>query len=263
VGSMNASGGGAAALYAIQMLAQMAARTLHALLHGLLHRLHAARPGMPYLPAAAGTRLDTPRHAGTPRSADPVAAGAGIPGGDLPPAYGQSRVAVVARDPWSLFAHWEIPPVRRVEVLRGLGAEGEQTQEILRLYEPATIPPTFRDLTLLAGTGRAHIDVAHSGRTYRVDIGLRTASGRFVALAMSDLVSTPAAQPSDDSSARWVTLGPDGAATEVAVAWADRRVTTADTATARDTPPGAAPGRGGSSEALPPGPRARDALPIR
>lgn len=249
------------------MLAQTAARTLHAILYDLLHRAHAVRLGTGVRPGAAATQPDAARRAGAPRTVEaPVggaAAGSATPRGDPPYAHGPSRVVLVARDPWSLFAHWEIPPVRRVEVLRGFGADGEQAHEILRLHESTAIPPTFRDLTLAAGTGRVLLAVEHAGGTYRVEVGLRTASGRFVALATSNPVSTPAAQPSDDTSVRWVALGPEGAAAEVAVAWTGRRITTADTATALDTPPGASSRRGGSSEALPPGPRASDALPIR
>lgn len=172
-------------------------------------------------------------------------------------------MVLLARDPWTLFAHWEISPVRRVEVLRSLGEEGEHAQEILRLYETGRIPHTSRDIMLAPGAGRAQVEVEHPGRPYRVEVGLRTASGRFVPLAASNVASTPAAHPSDDTSVRWVTLGPDGAAGEVAVAWSGRRVTTTDTATALDSSARALSGRPGSSEALPPGPRASDALPIR
>jgi hypothetical protein len=202
--------------------------------------------------------VSTPR---TPAAAPPDAAL--TPEAERASAYGHGRAVLVARDPQSLFAHWEISPVRRIEVLRSLGAEGEHTQEILRVVETARIPPAFRDIDLLPGTDRTNIAVEHAGRAYRVEIGLRTASGRFVPLATSNLTSTPAAQPSDDTSVRWVALDADGAPRDVAVVWDGRRVATPQYATALDTPAPAAADRTGSSEAMPPGPRASDALPIR
>jgi len=246
-------GSATAALQALQTLAQTAARTLQGLLEGLLHRPRATR----------ASRTPAPRHTAqpapvAPRHPQPSAP----PAGDAstrepPPAYGQSRVVLVARDPWSLFAHWDIQPVRRVEVLRGLGADGEHAEEVLRLFDTAAPHVSFRDLVLAPGAARAHLDVPDAGRTYRVEVGLRTATGRFIPLATSNLATTPAAQPSHDTSVRWVAPRTDGAA-DVIVPWNGRRVAPVSTATALDPP-----ARVGSSEGLPPGPLASDALPFR
>jgi hypothetical protein len=255
VSSTNPGGSAGAALHALQSLAHTAARALQALLDGLLHRPHAARAGrtVSTRPVPPSSRTHPGRTEESSGAAD--AAGAAARAAH---AYGQSRVVLVARDPWSLFAHWEIPSVRRIEVLRSLGADGEQAQEVLRLHDTATAPPTFHDRVLAPGATRAHIDVEHAGRSYRVEVGLRTAAGRFVPLATSNLASTPAAQRSDDTSVRWVALGADGGVAEVAVAWSGRRVTAVATATTLGPTP-----RVGSSETLPPGPRASDALPLR
>jgi hypothetical protein len=252
--SLSDPGGSAtAALHALQTLAQTAARTLHGLLDGLLHRARATRTN----------RAPAPRHTAQPVPAAPRHPELAAPPADAastrepPPTYGQSRVVLVARDPWSLFAHWDIQPVRRVEVLRGLGADGEHAEEVLRLYDTAAPHVSFRDLVLPPGAARAHLDVPDAGRTYRVEVGLRTATGRFVPLATSNLATTPPAQPSYDTSVRWVAPRTDGAA-EVTVPWNGRRVAPVPTATALDPP-----ARAGSSEGLPPGPRASDALPFR
>ena len=238
------------------------------MLQGLLGHAGSERPTDPAASRAATAEArgggDQTSHVSTPRTtaaAPPDATP--TPEAERASGYGQGRAVLVARDPQSLFAHWEIPPVRRVEALRSLGAEGEHTREILRVFETARIPPAFRDIELAPGADRTNIPVEHAGRAYRVEVGLRTASARFVPLAMSNLVSTPAAQPSDDTSVRWVALDANGAPREVTVAWDGRRVTTPQYATALDTPAPAAADRTGSSEALPSGPRASDALPIR
>ncbi len=259
----NTGGSGAAALHALRMLARTAARTLRAFLHGV-PRPQPARAGRsaPAPPAGAMPQAEPARRVTAPRG-DEAAPASGDSARDEPQrAYGQSRIVLVARDPWSLFAHWDIPPIGRLEELRALGPDGEHAQEVLRLHEVAASPPTFRDLVLAPGAGRAHVDGAHPARSYRVEVGLRAPSGRFVPLATSNVVSTPAAGPSDDTSVCWVAPGPGGAAPEVAVAWSGRRVLHPASATSGGPAPRPAPA-GGSSEAMPPGRRASDALPIR
>jgi hypothetical protein len=247
-------GSATAALHALQTLAQTAARTIHGLFAGLLHRSPTARGSRTIAPRPASQALPAESRRGEP--ATPPAVGAST--GAQPPAYGQSRVVLVAREPWSLFAHWDIQPVRRVEVLRGLGVEGEHAEEVLRLYDILAPHISFRDLVLAPGAARAHLDVADAGRTYRVEVGLRTSTGRFVPLATSNLATTPTAQPSADTSVRWVAPRTDGASPEVSEPWNGRRVAAVATATALDPP-----AHVGSSEGLPPGPRASDALPFR
>jgi hypothetical protein len=255
-------------LHALQALVQTAARVLHDMLRSLLPL---RGPGSARTPARVESRVAIPdvpgsgqtRRAGAGQTAAAPQDRALAPDTEPAHTYGQGRVVLVARDPWSLFAYWEIPPMRRVEVLRSLAADGEAAQEILRVFETARIPPPFRDIEFAPGAGWANVAVEHAGRTYRVEVGLRTVSGRFVPLATSNLVSTPAAEPSDDTSVRWVALDADGSTREVAVAWHGRRVATPRHATALDGPARMGAGRPGSSEALPPGPRASDALPIR
>ena len=126
---------------------------------------------------------------------------------------------LLARDPWWLFAHWEISPVERIEALRALGAEGEGVGEVLRVHGPEGdgLPP--RDIDLEPGAGRIHFRVDHPGRTYRVEVGLRTPSARFVALVSSSAVTTPPAAPSSDLGVRWVAVGERHARSDVPATW--------------------------------------------
>src|SRR2546428_8916486 len=50
--------------------------------------------------------------------------------GDLPRAYGRDRLVLLVRDPWWLFAYWELTPTSRIETLRRLGAEAEGAVEV-------------------------------------------------------------------------------------------------------------------------------------
>lgn len=264
----NLGSAGASAWQAVRQLAHAVTRTvreqLQGMLGGLLHRPHAPRPLPDARPVQSGTESRGDARPGDVQGSGAASSEASpfppAPEPELPSAYGQSRAVLVARDPWSLFVHWEVPPVRRVEVLRWLDAEGEDTRELLRLHDTTGVPVTFHDVDLAPGAERMHLQ-ADPGRTYRAEIGIRTLRGRFVPLATSNPASTPAALPSADTGVRWVTLTDGGPPREAAVAWSGGRVSAHGTATALAAH-GRSP-RAGSSDAMPPGPRASDALPIR
>jgi hypothetical protein len=259
VGSTNLASIGAAALESLHGLVYAAARRVEQHLRPLvdgLHRLLASVTPQPRLPSPPSAE---------PAPALPVPPGAApvppvpAPGRELPRAYGLNRVVLLARDPWWLFAHWEISPVERIEALRTLGAEGESGREVLRVHGPEGdgLPP--RDIDLEPGAGRLHFRVDHPGRAYRVEVGLRTTRGRFVALVSSNAVTTPAAAPSSDLSVRWVAVAGQRARTDVAGTWSGRRLPVEPPAREDDhTAPGTP-----SSAAVLRGPRASDALPRR
>jgi hypothetical protein len=259
VGSTNLASIGAAALETLHSLVYAAARRveqhLRPLVGGLQRLLASAtpQPRLPPLPRAG------------PAPALPVPSGAApaptarATDRELPRAYGLHRVVLVARDPWWLFAYWETSPVERIEALRALGSEGEGVHEVLRLHGPEGdgLPP--RDIDLEPGAGRMHFRVDHPGRTYRVEVGLRTASGRFVALVTSSPVTTPPAAPSSDLGVRWVAVGERHTRSDVPGTWSGRRLPVEPAAGDHDD---AGPGTP-SSAAVPRRPRASDALPPR
>jgi len=247
----------------LRELVESTSRRLQEHLAPLVERLHAfmqGRPAVSQLPAPAKAAPE-PSRARSDESRPPAPVD-----GELPRAYGQSRAVLMARDPWWLFAHWEVPPVRRVEVLRALGVEGEGTREVLRVYEVAADSSASWDIELPPGAERTDIHVDRPGRSYRVEIGLRTAAGRFVCLVTSNLVVAPAAEPSRDTSVRWVTVADARRVISSSADWSGRRVPAATTATALApagaTAPDSTPAPR-SSEGLPAGPRASDALPVR
>jgi hypothetical protein len=259
VGSTNLASIGAAALETLHDLIHAAARRVEEHIRPLvggLYRLFVSTTPQARLPspprAEPAPLLPVPSRT-VPAPAVPAS------GRGLPHAYGLNRVVLLARDPWWLFAHWEISPVERVEALRTLGAEGEGAREVLRVHGPEGdgLPP--RDIDLEPGTARLHFRVDHPGRTYRVDVGLRGTSGRFIALVSSNAVTTPPAAPSPDLGVRWVAIGARHARTDVARAWSGRRLPVEPAATDHDDLGPGTP----SSAAAPRRPRASDALPLR
>jgi hypothetical protein len=150
-------------------------------------------------------------------------------GAVLPRAYGVDRIALLTRDPWWVFAYWELTPTTRVAALRALGADGEGAREVLRIHDVTFITFTGDnawqsfDVELPPGTQSWYANVAHPAAAYCAEVGLRTADGRFVALARSNTVHTPPASPSTDASVRWARVG-EGRANDTAGAWNGQRI---------------------------------------
>jgi hypothetical protein len=119
-----------------------------------------------------------------------------------------------------------------------MGPDGETAREVLRVFELGTMPPFWQDIDVEAGAERAYATV-ESDRSYRVEVGLRTAGGRFIPLAISNTVTTPPAEPSADTAVHWVVLetGRPPRPAEAPASWEGQRVPIAATATALTTQP--------------------------
>jgi hypothetical protein len=179
--------------------------------------------------------------------------------GELPRAYGVDRIVILPRDPWWLFAYWEVTPSTRIQALRTLGAQAEGAQEVLRVYDVTFI--TFAgdnawrsfDVELPPGADRWYLNVGRPATTYCVEIGIRTPHGRFLALARSNTVTTSRAAPSPDATVRWVQLRRQKPPVDTPAAWSGTRLPDDVAATAASR--GAVARVTGSSDLSAPRPR--------
>jgi hypothetical protein len=130
--------------------------------------------------------------------------------GSLPRAYGVDRAVLLPRDPWWVFAYWEVSPVTRIETLRRLGPEAEDATETLRVHVADGVDVTSFDVVLPPGVDRWHVEAGRPGATVRVEVGIRTRAGRFVPLVASAAVTTMPAAPAAETRLEWVDLEPDG-----------------------------------------------------
>ena len=172
-------------------------------------------------------RLAVP--APSPRATVPVTLVDREPG-DLPRAYGRDRLVLLVRDPWWLFAYWELTPTSRIETLRNLGAEAEGAVEVLRVYDVTFIDFTGNnawtsiDIEPTPGAESWYINVWKPAASYCAEIGVRTRAGGFVPIMRSNTVTTSRPQPSPDTTVRWVVLRPRGLTVEGGESWDGARV---------------------------------------
>jgi uncharacterized protein len=117
---------------------------------------------------------------------------------DLPAGYGDSRIVLLPRDPQWAYTYWDIPNEHKQE-LRKQGGQ----QLALRIYDVTDIdieyqsPHSIQEYPADELAREWYIPVPVSDRDYVIDIGYRTADGRWLVLARSARVHIPPVYPSD------------------------------------------------------------------
>ncbi|HKA88750.1 MAG TPA: DUF4912 domain-containing protein [Haliangiales bacterium] len=120
---------------------------------------------------------------------------------DPPEAYGVDEVTMLWRDPRTLFAHWEITAHGYSAAQHALGQEGAL---ILRLESGGYV-----DEPLPRALGRGYLPAPRSGARFRAAIGLRAASGAFVAIAWAPEVLVPPDGIAPETPVTWMTVAPE------------------------------------------------------
>ena len=127
---------------------------------------------------------------------------------DLPAGYGESVIVLMPRDPEWAYAYWDIPNNHKEE-LRALGGQ----QLALRIYDVTAInldrqsPHSIQEYLCDELAREWYIPIPVSDRDYVVDIGYRTADGRWLVLARSLEVHVPPIYPSDWIEDQFMTIG--------------------------------------------------------
>ncbi|MBD1821179.1 DUF4912 domain-containing protein [Cyanobacteria bacterium FACHB-DQ100] len=126
---------------------------------------------------------------------------------DLPEGYGESRVVLMPRDPQWAYAYWDIPNEHKQELRR----QGGQ-QLALRVYDVTEInldyqsPHSVQEYPCDEMAREWYLPVPVSDRDYAIEIGYRSADGRWLVLARSAPVRVPPVYPSDWIEDHFITL---------------------------------------------------------
>ena len=126
-----------------------------------------------------------------------------------PEGFTKDRLIAMVRDPFWIHAYWELTRqgVSRAEA--ALGQEWHLAKPVLRLLEVAGNGTTsnsekvLRNIEIHGEVNNWYVDVQDPPKSYRLDIGYLGASGKFFALARSNVVSTPKAGASDTIDKNW------------------------------------------------------------
>lgn len=152
-------------------------------------------------PAQAVCVQEQPRYEAHPR-----------PPFSFPQGYGDNRIVVLVRDPWWLYAYWEVRRDKEEEVARMIESSGDSAaKSILRVYDVTNVDfdgsnaHSSFDIELQGLASNWYLNVNAPARSWIVDIGIVTKGGRFYVLARSNCVTTPRFGMSDQLDEEWMT----------------------------------------------------------
>ena len=139
---------------------------------------------------------------------EPRPAPQGPVGFELPSGYGDNRLVLMVRDPWWVFAYWEVTPELEREVLERVSRQGSFPEKtVLRVHDVTDQglenPHPFFDIEI-GQANNWYVDVGQPNRQWQAQIGIRTPEGKFFALVTSNVVRTPRYGASDVLDEEWL-----------------------------------------------------------
>ncbi|MBI5787496.1 MAG: DUF4912 domain-containing protein [Candidatus Schekmanbacteria bacterium] len=127
---------------------------------------------------------------------------------ELPTSYGNTEIVLLVRDPYWVFAYWEITPQSLDKARWELGEQWYGCRKVMRIYDitnkkfdGANANSCF-DVEI-NGANNWYVRVNNPNRAYCADLGLITPQGGFYLLSRSNHVSTPRATPSEIYDEVW------------------------------------------------------------
>lgn len=121
---------------------------------------------------------------------------------ELPRDYGDNRIVLLVRDPYWLYAYWELSIGKINEIKRELKNSFYRSSLILRVYDTSNWK--FFDIGVNAFSNNWYINVGRPNTSFCVDIGYLTPEGFFLCAARSNVVVTPRDQMSDVIDEEWM-----------------------------------------------------------
>ena len=129
----------------------------------------------------------------------------------FPRGYGDHKIVILVRDPWWIFAYWEIHREKEEEAISKIKSSGDSpVKTILRVYDVTDVnfngknANSHFDIELKGLASNWYINVGSPDRSWIVDIGITTKNGSFYLLARSNIVRTPRYGMSDKLDAEWM-----------------------------------------------------------
>ncbi len=131
----------------------------------------------------------------------------------LPAQYDTTRLTLMVKDPFWLYAYWEIAP-SSIERLKNIISQHEidSAKIVLRMYNVTMIDfngtnaSHYFDIEAGPSTNNWYINLWHDNVSYVGEIGLRLSGGRFFPFARSNFVHMPRIRYSARSEQIWMNV---------------------------------------------------------
>jgi hypothetical protein len=131
---------------------------------------------------------------------------------DLPRFHGVDRLVVLVRDPWWIYAWWELNEGTLGAARAALAADATL---VLRVYDVSAIlwdgtnHHSFFDIEIHDLAGGWYVELGKPGASFVAEVGLRGADGRFLAILRSNFVTLPRDGMSDVVDEEWMVVEED------------------------------------------------------
>lgn len=122
------------------------------------------------------------------------------------------RVVLMVRDAYWLHAYWEISNRAVIRAKAAMAEQWHTAKPVLRVLKSCSTNTTStaevveRDIEIHGGVNNWFIDVNDPPKTFRVEIGYLSGSGRFFGVARSNSVTTPKTNSSDMADQNWADM---------------------------------------------------------
>lgn len=120
----------------------------------------------------------------------------------LPERYYENKLVLLVRDPYYIFAHWEIKEETKNEHLSKLGGEAKLILRVFKGY-PDKYHEIFTDIHYIDALGSYHIEVGLPDTAFFTQIGYLK-DGQFYPIATSGVAVTPRDTYSDILDEEWM-----------------------------------------------------------
>jgi uncharacterized protein len=127
--------------------------------------------------------------------------------GELPKAYGEDRLVLIARDPFVVHAYWEATPER---LEREKAWFGWESKICIRIFDITGVQFDGRnaigylDQEVIERSGNWYLDLGRPGHSFCADLGLLSPEGRFFPLVRSNYITIPRDGVSDVIDEEWM-----------------------------------------------------------
>ncbi|MBM7855262.1 hypothetical protein JOC37_001655 [Desulfohalotomaculum tongense] len=134
------------------------------------------------------------------------------PAPELPHLYNKDCLVLMARDPYWLYAYWEISTARQEELKNNFGEQfWHHYPPVIRVYDitgvdnfDGTNANLYVDIYINNHCMDWYIEIGSPDRTYCVDLGRMLPNGQFITILRSNAASTPRAWLSDRFDEEWM-----------------------------------------------------------
>jgi len=138
-----------------------------------------------------------------------------IESGDLPASYGTTTVVLIPVDPFLVNVFWEISPADLGRMRRFASSFPKHPESVLRFYDVTDMrrknkrPYPFFDIPVNPDAGNWYVHLWSGGRSYYVELGLKTTKGKFLTICRSNTAEVPSSHPYFISKERYMLVADD------------------------------------------------------